>query len=198
MFCDIESIPPISKVVLKDAALDNILKFTLNGVSGLHRREVFGFLLGEIKDSVATIHRSLVYHGGKSSQKKIFFVETRLINRAKEIEALTGLDYLGLFHSHIPLSGRTLAVFSYVDRYNMYHDSNSIVEVLVAIFEKKEGLKGVSLKNRIIVHQGRVTFLLSTYVKKVGQSKKKYIALGRLEPSFSIQNRNIQESLQVH
>ena len=188
---DNSSIPEITRVIIEEKAFEELVRCVKSGFSPSHQREVLGFLLGEIKRGICHIKTVVAYRGGKSTEKGIDFDETRLIHRATELERLYRLEYLGLFHSHIPLGDKTLAVFSYVDRYNMYHDENSIVEILVALLKEGQPLKGISSKGRILAHQENLTFLISCYIKKRSPMGKKYVKLCSLGVQINHQSRSI-------
>lgn len=158
-------------------------------VKEIPRSERMGFLLGKKGHGVFSVEAYSPYKGGFRGSSYFDYESDKVKNRAVELTKQTGLDFLGLYHSH-PLLGKEkvpndiieITDQSVSDRDSFLEDRWMPMGLIVGIARGKQALNKFSLKiNKIwfIRHTGGLMQVICA-----DDCRRIWVILGRLSCLF--------------
>jgi len=124
----------LKRITLSEGATDTIINAAVRGYEARYKEERLGILLGRVYQGIVLVKRAVVYRGGKRTRTSASVDPYQFERRVYALQAESGLDFLGSFHTHNEVSGSISSALSQADKTPICDDPPSLVEIIAAIW----------------------------------------------------------------
>jgi proteasome lid subunit RPN8/RPN11 len=122
----------MARIRITAEALTNLRLHAKQGYESSYKKEVGGFLLGEISNKNFMITQSIGYNTRNAGRTYWAPNEETMKRKGTALEKKTGLLWIGTYHSHPEIAGKASIRQSIEDR-NSHISSNCLIELIVRI-----------------------------------------------------------------
>lgn len=98
-----------------------------------YKKETIGLLFGEIKSNFMYIHRAIHYGAHRRTRTQASYNVQYLRKRREELSKELGLEFIGLYHSHVEIAGKRSLKLSKKDKSTFLEDEKAIIELLTVV-----------------------------------------------------------------
>jgi len=122
------------RAVIRSSVIHDICRWAMRGYESYHKAERLGYLLGTLpSDGAVRVDLAVLFRSGVRSRTRAEFRQDLAHRRRLELESRHGIEYLGMFHSHVEIAGKLGLGLSSDDTFGFREDTDAVIETVCAV-----------------------------------------------------------------